>query len=142
MLLINKGPSFFVTHKLAMQSEEELELNKKIKELEKRENEIKEKEKDIERAKKEVEDELRRAKEGRRSEINRSGDHGRRQYDLETQIVRLKRRLDDFEDKEDRLLQRKRARQNKKRKRRMELEIRQRVRIEERERERVRKKII
>ena len=55
------------------------------------------------------------------------------------QTIRLKRRLDDFEDK-DRLLQHKRARQNKQRKR-MESEIRQRVRIEEREREGVRKEI-
>ena len=123
-----------------MQSEEELELKKKIRSLKKGKTKS-EKEKDIERAKKEVEDELRQAKEGRSSEINRSGDHDRRQYDLETQIVCLKRRLDDFEDKEDRLLQRKRARQ-KQRKRRMESDIRQRVRIEERERERVRKEII
>ena len=35
---------------------------------------------------------------------------------IQKQIVRLKRRLDDFEDKDDRLLQRKRARQNKQRK--------------------------
>ena len=73
-----------------------------------------------------MQDELRQAKGAGRSSDDKE--------DLEAQIVRLKRKLDEFEDKEvGRRLQRKRARQNKERKRRMESEIR-RVRIEGRER--------
>ena len=93
-----------------------------------------------------MEDELRRARGTGRychtPENSRSGCDDTK-LDLEHQIVRLKRRLDEFEDKEvGRHLQRKRARQNRERKRRMESEIRERVRIEEREREKVRKELI
>ena len=93
-----------------------------------------------------MEDELRKAKGTGRDchpgENSRSGGDDSR-LDLEYQIVRLKRLLDEFEDKEvGRRLQRKRARQNRERKRRMESEIRQRVRIEEKEREKVRKEIV
>ena len=69
-------------------SEEELE--KKIKELEQRDKEIKEQEKDLKRAGKEVQDELRRAKGAGRSSDDKH---------LEAQIVCLKRRLDEFEDR-------------------------------------------
>ena len=120
-------------------SEEELSVEHKVKLLKEKERELKEQQKELEKARKEVADELRRA-EGHSENSKSGGDDTK--LDLEHQIVRLKRRLDEFENKEvGRRLQQKRARQNRERKRRMESEIRQRVRIEEREREKVRKEI-
>ena len=86
-------------------SESDKELEKKIKELEEREKEIHEQEKELRVAKKEVEAKSRQAKSA-------SSEDGK--GDLEAEIVRLRRRLDIFEEKEmGRRLQSKRARRTR-----------------------------
>lgn len=118
-----------------MSASDNNELDDKVKELQKREKELHQQEKQLRIARKEVEDQLKRAK--------MTSGYSDRKRDLDAEIVRLKRRLDQFEEQAvGRRLQRRRARQNKERKRRMEAEIRERVRIEEKEGERVRKEII